>query len=200
MNNTASILAIVIATAASGCATAASMPRGPTVLQIGAVSEPSSFEKREAARSNDTFDKADKPDDAKRRKGAFWAGVGLASIGALGAVAFGIGGRVVQAQLANGYDNEDLSQADEDRLRTTGRAMNGVTITSASIGLFGVALLSVAYALDHSRCGDLPPKRADCGDRARQSKAEPAAAATESHAGPSAEPTGVVGPSPAPAE
>lgn len=199
MNHTASILAMAIAT--SGCATAVSMPHRPTVLQIGTVSEPSSFEKREAARSNDAFDKPDQADDAKRRKGAFWAGVGMASIGALGAVAFGIGGRVVQAQLANGYDNEDLSQADEDRLRSTGRGMNAVTITSASIGLFGVALLSIAYAIDHSRCGDLPPKRADCGDRARQAKTEPAPTAAESHgAGPSAEHTGVVGPSPAPAE
>lgn len=152
--------------AATGCATA-----GPPVtsswlasdVAVGTVAEPSSFERSDPAPA-----KADRPprEGAEdRRAKAFWAGVGLATGGALGATAFGIGGRVVQAQLANGYADGELSHADEDRLQTTGEVMNGLTIGTALVGIAGVALLSVTYALDWQRCGKLPPARKDCPSR-----------------------------------
>lgn len=162
MKATASLLALTLGAALPGCATSAAFPRAPTGLRIGAVSEASTFEKREAASKPATFDNPEQTNAAKRRKTAFWTGVGLAAFGAVGSLGFGIGGRVVQAQLANGYDDESLTRGDEDRLETTGRVMNGLTIGSVSVGLLGVALLSIAYALDHSRCGDLPPKRETC--------------------------------------
>lgn len=140
-----------------------------SAMRVGTVSERSSFEKREDAKSQPepapaTAEERAAAEDkaARRRKGAFWAGVGLASFGALGSLGFGIGGRVVQGQLVNGYDDEDLSRADEDRLETTGEVMNGLMAASAAIGLFGIALAATAYGVDHARCGNLPPRREEC--------------------------------------
>jgi|GEM_PF-1760658 len=178
---------IAIALALTGCATTG-FPQAPTGLRVGAVTQASSFEKTEAAKTRNSSDSdtrfdskqdKEKANAAKRRKAAFWSGVGLAAAGAGLTIGFGIGGRVVQAQISNGYDDEDLTRADEDRLRTTGEVMNGLTIGSVLVGLVGVGVLSVAYALDHARCGDLPPKRDVCADRPR---AEPAPAKAEAEA------------------
>ncbi|MEM6995557.1 MAG: hypothetical protein AAF721_33915 [Myxococcota bacterium] len=189
MKHIAIVVALSMGGSASGCATMASTPHAPTGLRIGAVSEPSNFEKRERTRDSgrnaDDLDDSAPADAAKRRKGAFWAGVILASFGAAGSIGFGLGGRIVQAQLSRGYDDEDLTRDDEDRLRNTGEVMNGLTIGTAAVGLFGVALLSVAYALDHARCGDLPPKREDC-PRRRSGRA-PAEAEPEPESSPTAD-------------
>lgn len=186
MKATATSLAIALAMTLPGCAASTAFVRAPTGLRVGSVTQASSFEKNEAAktrksdRASDTrFDSKqdeEKANAAKRRKAAFWSGVGLAAAGAGLTIGFGVGGRVVQGQIANGYENEDLTHADEDRLRTTGEVMNGLTIGSVLVGLVGVGILSVAYALDHARCGDLPPKRDICGDRPR---AEPAPTTAE---------------------
>jgi len=180
MKAVASALVATLVIGAPGCATTSSSlgPQPLTSLQVGAVSEPSTFERRESAtRNTQTYDKPEPANASKRRKTAFWVGVGLASFGAVGAVATGIGGRIVQGQLARGYDDQDLTRADEDRLTNTGKAMNGIAIGSASIGLIGVVLLSAAYALDHARCGDLPPKRASCPGNAPPTSDDPPAEA-----------------------
>jgi len=91
--------------------------------------------------------------------------VGAAGFGTLGVTSFGIGGRVVQAQLANGYDDGSLTRDREDTLTTTGEVMNGLAIGSAVVGLAGVILASTMYGIDHARCGDLPPRREQCPDR-----------------------------------
>lgn len=186
MKATSTGLAIALAMTLPGCGASTAFVRAPTGLRVGSVTQASSFEKTEAAktrrsdRASDTrFDskqEQEKANAAKRRKAAFWSGVGLAAAGAGLTIGFGVGGRVVQSQIANGYEDEDLTHADEDRLRTTGEVMNGLTIGSVLVGLVGVGILSVAYALDHARCGDLPPKRDICADRPR---AEPAPTAAE---------------------
>lgn len=187
MKATATGLAIALAMTLPGCAASTAFPRAPTGLRVGSVTQASSFEKNEAAktrtsdRSDSRFDgkqDREKANAAKRRKAAFWSGVGLAAAGAGLTIGFGIGGRVVQGQIANGYDDEDLTHADEDRLRTTGEMMNGLTIGSVLVALVGVGILSVSYALDHARCGDLPPKRDICADRPRGEPATAAAAET----------------------
>ena len=178
MKATATGLALALATTLPGCAATSAFPRAPSGLAAGAVTQASAFEKREAASKSDTrFDAKqdeEKANSAKRRKAAFWAGVGLAAAGAGLAIGFGIGGRVVQGQISNGYDNEDLTHDDEDRLRTTGEVMNGLTIGTVIVALVGVGLLSAAYAIDHARCGDLPPKRDICPRRPRGEPAEQA--------------------------
>ena len=184
MKATATGLAIALAITLPACATSTAFPRAPSGLRVGAVTQASTFERTEAAktrksdRSDTRFDSKqdqEKANAAKRRKAAFWSGVGLAAAGAGLTIGFGIGGRVVQGQIANGYEDEDLSHADEDRLRSTGEVMNGLTIGSVLVGLVGVGILSVAYAVDHARCGDLPPKRDVCADRPR-AEAAPAPA------------------------
>ena len=189
MKATATGLALALAITLPACATSTAFPRAPSGLRVGAVTQASTFEKTEAAKTRKSDRKSDtrfdskqdqeKANAAKRRKAAFWSGVGLAAAGAGLTIGFGIGGRVVQGQIANGYDDEDLTHADEDRLRTTGEVMNGLTIGSVLVGLVGVGILSVAYALDHARCGDLPPKRDICADRPREEPAPAPATADE---------------------
>ena len=166
------VLGLVPALACATTPTISTTVAGPpsmTALRVGTVSQRSDFEKREDARSNpepepatDEERTAAEDKAARRRKGAFWAGVGLFSFGTLGTIGFGIGGRVVQAQIASGYDKEDLTRADEDRLETTGEVMNALMATSAVIGLAGIALAATAYGVDHARCGNLPPRREEC--------------------------------------
>ena len=170
MKTIATVLSATLLLGVPACATGPVL-HPPTGLRIGAVSEPSSFEKRHAASTNDTFEAPEKSDASRRRKLAFWAGVGLAAGGAAGALGFGIGGRVTQAQVAKGYEDESLTRADEARLERQGNVMNALTLTTVGIGLFGLALLSVAYALDHARCGELPPKRDDCVPKRKSSAA-----------------------------
>lgn len=165
----------------TGCATAsASSPRLlASDLHVGVLDERTAFEldtfepetAPEAApaapEAQDDSRKArvDTPKKRRRRKGLFFLGVGAAGFGALGTLAFGIGGRVVQAQIANGFDDGTLTRDRGDTLSTTGEVMNGLAIGSAVLGLAGVILAATVYGVDHNRCGDLPPRRKQCPER-----------------------------------
>jgi len=160
--------------ALTGCATATySSPRPlPNDLQLGGLTARTAFELDDRGApppSSEPNVPADEPETAKqarRRKVLFFLGVGATGFGTLGVTSFGIGGRVVQAQLANGYDDGSLTRDREDTLTTTGEVMNGLAIGSAAVGLAGVILASTMYGIDHARCGDLPPRREHCPGRA----------------------------------
>ncbi|MEM7152670.1 MAG: hypothetical protein AAF799_07500 [Myxococcota bacterium] len=175
----ARILAVALAgtTSLTGCVSAATpAPRLiPTDLQVGAMAHRTQFELDDGpatvevgTSSSNDGDRSDDPESDKkrrRRKILFFLGAGAAGFGVVGTTGFGIGGRVVQAQIANGYEDQSLTRDRADTLTTTGEVMNGMAIGSAVIGLAGVILASTMYGIDHARCGDLPPRRKDCPGR-----------------------------------
>ncbi|MCX4243685.1 hypothetical protein [Paraliomyxa miuraensis] len=191
----------------SACATGSSF--GPTVgssfgttaaprllsndLHVGGLDERTRFELDDADSPRTTKrgaseDRVDTPAKQRRRKVLYFLGLGAAGFGVVGVTAFGIGGRIVQAQVNNGYDDGTLTHEREDQLNTTGAVMNGMAIGSAVLGLAGVILSATMYGIDHARCGDLPPRRKDdCRDEGAVD--EPAPAQT-------AEPTDAPGPKP----
>lgn len=166
---TTALLTGCAATAGTGTGTSTAPRLLSPNLHIGALDQRTAFELDEgeptpAARDQAPEDRADTPKKRRRRKGLFFLGVGAAGLGALGTLGFGIGGRVVQAQIANGYDDGSLTRDRADSLTTTGEVMNGLTIGSAVLGLAGVILAATVYGIDHARCGDLPPRRTRCPD------------------------------------
>lgn len=194
----------------TGCASGPAPRLLSPELHIGTLDQRTRFElddrgsapaaEREAP---DDEGEADTPKQQRRRKLLYYTGLGAMGFGALGFVSFGLGGRIVQAQLKNGYEDGDLDRDREDQLTTTGKVMNGLTIGTAVVGLLGLITAATVYGIDHARCGELRPRRKDCPD---QGVAEPAPAqgaepaptdeAATNPADSSAEPT-EVGPAPA---
>ncbi|MEX1361986.1 MAG: hypothetical protein AB1Z98_02605, partial [Nannocystaceae bacterium] len=165
-------LALLTGCATVGPTTSVRMHSLPSDLQLGAMSQRTSFElddSRDAPVATASYDSDDDSPQTdkqeRRRKILFFLGVGAAGFGVLGGLGFGIGGRVVQAQLSNGYDDNSLTRDREDTLTTRGEVMNGMMIGSVVVGLAGIILASTVYGIDHVRCGDLPPRRKDCPDR-----------------------------------
>lgn len=170
----------------TGCATAPSMMARPLPadLQIGAMSQRTAFELDDgverSASTDDAVEVRDDPDDEKkrrRRKTLFALGLGATGVGLLGWMGFGIGGRVTQAQLSNGYDDGSLTRDREDTLTSRGEVLNGLAIGSAVVGLVGALFTATVYGIDHARCGDLPPRRKTCPDRETKAESEPEPAA-----------------------
>lgn len=173
-------IALPLALTVSACATGpiggqlASPSSGPRLvspdLHVGGLDERTRFELDDSAsppatKRDASKDRVDTPKKQRRRKVLYFLGLGSAGFGVLGVTGFGIGGRIVQGQLQNGYDDGTLTRDREDQLNTTGDVMNGVAIGSAVIGLAGVILSATMYGIDHARCGELPPRRKDgCGD------------------------------------
>lgn len=168
--------------ALTGCATAAPTRLLSTDLHMGSLDQRTSFEldDRGSARAterdapDDTHARADRraADTEKKqriRKLLYWTGIGAFGFGAVGTVGFGVGGRIVQAQLKNGYEDSDLTRDREDQLTTTGQVMNGLAIGSAVVGLLGIAIAATAYGIDHARCGELRPRRKQCAEDAKGS-------------------------------
>lgn len=101
-------------------------------------------------------------DDQRKRTGVFWGGVATAAVGGAMLTAFGIGGRVTQAQLKNGYDDADLTYDREDTLRDRGKTFNALAGAGAGIAIVGAAMAAIVYGIDYSRCGTLAKRRKDC--------------------------------------
>ena len=165
--NAASRLVAVGLALSTGCATTSATFSRPTLprpiaadIRVGAMGERTQFEQVPLEAPADDSGGATRAE--KRRKSLFWGGIGLLGIGTVGFMGFGIGGRVVQKQIADGYDNGTLTREDEDKLRKRGELMNGLAIGSAVVGLAGAILASVTYGIDRTRCGQLKPRR-DCG-------------------------------------
>lgn len=115
-------------------------------------------------------DRSHEPDPAKEqrtRTGLFWGGVGALAVGGAMLTAFGIGGRVTQAQLKNGYDDGDLTYAREDELRDRGSAFNKVAAAGAGLAVVGLAVTAIVYGIDYSRCGTLAKRRKDCKPKSK---------------------------------
>ncbi len=176
----------------TGCATATGITPGPRLLSsdlhIGALDQRTRFEldDRGSAPTAKSETAADSPEDSpkkeRRRKLLYYTGLGAIGFGVLGSVSFGIGGRIVQAQLKKGYEDGTLTRDREDQLHTTGTVMNGMAIGSAVVGLLGVITAATIYGIDYSRCGELPPRRKNCPGKAEPAApapAEPAATASE---------------------
>jgi hypothetical protein len=100
--------------------------------------------------------------DQRTRTGLFWGGVGAMALGGAMLGAFGIGGRVTQAQLQKGYDEGTLTYDREDKLRGRGSAFNKLAGAGAGIAVVGLAMAVIVYGLDYSRCGTLAKRRKDC--------------------------------------
>jgi hypothetical protein len=161
----------------TGCATGPAPRMLSADLHIGGLDDRTSFElddsstrRRSAATDEgDDLDDLDEPVDTPKqqriRRLLYLTGLGALGFGIVGTVGFGIGGRIVQAQLKHGYQDGDLTHAREDQLSTTGTAMNVLANTSAVIGLAGVITAAAVYGVDHARCGNLRPRRKQCAER-----------------------------------
>jgi hypothetical protein len=105
--------------------------------------------------------------EQRTRTGLFWGGVGALALGGAMLTAFGIGGRVTQAQLKNGYDDGDLTYSREEKLRDRGSAFNKVAAAGAGLAVVGLAVTAIVYGIDYSRCGTLAKRRKDCKPKAQ---------------------------------
>lgn len=169
-------LAVLTASAtASGCATAPPPRMLSADLHIGSLDDRTSFElddsgkqgSASAARDgdddlDDVDEGTDTPKKQRVRRLLYLTGLGAIGFGIVGTLGFGIGGRIVQAQMKNGYEDGDLTREREDQLSTTGTVMNALTITSAVVGIAGLITAATVYGIDHARCGELRPRRKQC--------------------------------------
>lgn len=177
--------------ALTGCATMTGTSAGPRLLapdmHIGALDQRTRFELDDrgpapASERSAPDDRVDTPKKERRRKILYFTGLGALGFGVVGTLGFGIGGRIVQAQMKNGYEDGTLTRDREDQLSTTGKVMNGLAIGSAVVGLLGVITAAAVYGVDHSRCGDLPPRRKSCDGKASETPETSEAAAPDREA------------------
>jgi len=166
----------------SGYATATAPHMLSADLHIGSLDDRTSFELDDSNASldgrsapdegveegeelDDLDERVDTPKQQRTRRLLYRLGLGAIGFGIVGTVGFGIGGRIVQAQMKHGYEDGDLTRKREDQLSTAGNVMNALAITSAVIGLVGVVTAATVYGIDHARCGELRPRRKQCAER-----------------------------------
>jgi hypothetical protein len=156
-------LALAIS-ACSGPLVGVHRPLAPA--RMGAVGEPSTFERRSSV--EDEYPARDRdPSHQRTRTGFFWAGIVLATIGAAGTIGFGVAGYATRRQLDDGYENNDITRKRADTLSDRGEILNALAITSAAVGLAGLVAAVAAYGADYTHCGALARKyRKDCSDTA----------------------------------
>jgi hypothetical protein len=169
-------LAVLTASATvSGCATAPPPRMLSADLHIGSLDDRTSFELDDSGKQgsgsaaregdddlDDIDEGTDTPKKQRVRRLLYLTGLGAIGFGIVGTVGFGIGGRIVQAQMKNGYEDGDLTREREDQLSTTGTVMNALAITSAVVGIVGLITAATVYGIDHARCGELRPRRKQC--------------------------------------
>jgi hypothetical protein len=100
------------------------------------------------------------PDKRQRaRTGLFWTGIVLTAVGGGGTIAFAAVGEGTEDQLNRAYGDGSLTRARRSQLEDRGEIMNGLAIGSAALTLVGIALASIAYGVDYTRCGKLAKRR-----------------------------------------
>ncbi len=108
---------------------------------------------------------SDAPSPARKRQvtpALFWTGIALTAIGAAATVGFAATGYHAGNKLDDGYNSGSLSLARERELVHRGETMNKLAVGSLVFTIAGVALASIVYGVDASRCGPLSKKRAIC--------------------------------------
>jgi hypothetical protein len=95
----------------------------------------------------------------------FWTGIGVGTVAAVGAVAFGVAGYVTKRQVTDGYV-EGITLEDRNALVDRGKTFNGVSIAMTTVAVFAYALAIVTYGVDWNRCGPLvaKSKKRRCAD------------------------------------
>jgi len=173
-------LTVAIAMAV-GCASAPTLTTAPDPARMyGAVAHRTAFEEGQGAQApvaepapvagptpRAPTDVTEPEKGQGARTGIFWAGVAATALGAAMLTGFGIGGRVTQAQLEDGYGDGDLSYAREEKLRDRGTVFNQVAGAGAGIAIVGIAVTAIVYGVDFSRCGTLAKRRKDCKSNTR---------------------------------
>jgi hypothetical protein len=87
----------------------------------------------------------------------FGTGIALGTVGAVGAVAFGVAGFVTKQQLNNGYET-GITLDEKDTLSSRGKTFNGISIGMTTVAVLAYALAIVTYGVDWNRCGPLVAK------------------------------------------
>lgn len=95
--------------------------------------------------------------------GIFWAGIGVGTFMAAGAIGFGVAGYVVRNDLSDYYNQGGgITQAEGDDLRDRGNLYNDVAIAGATLAVISYAAALIAYGIDWNRCGPLVEKKRRC--------------------------------------
>ena len=93
----------------------------------------------------------------------FWSGIGLGTLGAVGAIGFGVAGFTTKNQLNDAYyDGSGLSVEEQQKLVKNGEAFNALAISFTALAVLGYALAVVTYGVDWNRCGPLVAKKRKC--------------------------------------
>jgi hypothetical protein len=92
----------------------------------------------------------------------FWTGLTVGTIGAVGAVSFGVAGFVTKNQLNSGYADGGMTIEQRDALVTRGDTYNTATMAMTAAAVLGYALAIVTYGVDWNRCGPLVHKARRC--------------------------------------
>jgi hypothetical protein len=86
----------------------------------------------------------------------------VGTIGAVGALSFGVAGFVTKNELKNGYADGGLTVEERDGLVNRGNAFNSATMVMTAAAVLGYALAIVTYGVDWNRCGPLVHKARRC--------------------------------------
>ena len=136
----------------------------PVDLQVGRLSERTTFEITDASgQPLDSDDTLQDEDAAQRkRKGVFIAGVVASALGGAMAIGFGAAGQITENQLDDGY-REGISRQEEKDFQNRGEAFNGVAIGGAALAVVGLGLTAIILGIDHRKCGTLiKARREEC--------------------------------------
>lgn len=157
-----SSLALIVSVGATGCAFGPELSGAPRASvrtgDYALLGAPASNTEREAR-----LDAADDDGELNEKAltGSFWGGVIVGSVGAAGAVGFGVAGAVTTNQLEDGY-REGMSQQERDDLVDRGETFNALAITGATLAVTGLAVAAIAHGIDATRCGPRARKRDRC--------------------------------------
>ncbi|MCA9697520.1 MAG: hypothetical protein KC431_08345 [Myxococcales bacterium] len=94
----------------------------------------------------------------KLTPGLFWAGIGVGSFMAAGAIGFAAAGYATKTKLNDAYQDGSLTRPERDDLVSKGNLYNDLAVVGVTVAVISYALAIVTYGVDWNRCGPLAQK------------------------------------------